>query len=150
MSNFPTPIRLTPDTTRLQNYIVVGATDQSANSEFVASFSNYGKRTVDLFAPGVQIYSTIPENGYASFDGTSMAAPVVSGVAALLMSYYPELSAIQIRNILNDSVVRFDGLNVTVPGVGKKAPFSSLSMSGGLINAARAVELAESLTLKSK
>jgi hypothetical protein len=66
------------------------------------------------------------------------------------MSYYPKLSATQVRNSLNDSVVRFDELAVTVPGIGNNAPFSSLSISGGLINAARAVELAESLTIKTK
>lgn len=150
VSNFPTPIRLEPDTTHLPNWITVGATGELANEDLVATFSNYGMRTVDLFAPGVQIYSTVPENGYEPFDGTSMASPVVSGVAALLMSYYPKLSPTQIRQILLDSVVEFDQLIVKVPGSDKKASFSNLSISGGLVNAARAVELAESLRIKSK
>ena len=148
--NYPTPIRLQPDTTHLLNYISVGATSELANADFVASFSNYGRRSVDLFAPGVQIYSTVPDNGYEPFDGTSMASPVVAGVAALIMSYYPDLSPIQVRQILLDSVMTYDELIVKVPGVEKTTNFSNLSISGGLINAARAVELAESLKIKSK
>jgi subtilisin family serine protease len=150
VANYPTPIRLAPDTTHLPNWIGVGASGSMASEELVASFSNYGKKSVDLFAPGVQIYSTVPDNEYEAMDGTSMAAPVVSGVAALLMSYYPKLSAVQIRNILNDATDKFPDLRVNVPGSDKKALFSDLSISGGLLNAAKAVQLAESLSIKTK
>ena len=150
VANFPTPIRVDRDTTHLTNYISVGATGELANEHLVASFSNYGKRSVDLFAPGVQVYSTVPDNAYEPLDGTSMASPVVAGVAALLLSYYPNLSPIQLRQILLDSVLTFDELDVKVPGIEKTALFSSLSISGGIVNAANAVQLAESLTIKSR
>src|SRR5690606_13830416 len=81
-------------------WLDVGASSLSVDEQLAASFSNYGLRSVDLFAPGVNMYSTVPGNGYDHADGTSAAAPVVSGVAALIMSYYPELTARQVRDIL--------------------------------------------------
>src|SRR5690606_13082007 len=75
------------------NWLEVGASGWNEGEGMAGSFSNYGQEAVDLFAPGVDIYSTVPENGYDEFSGTSMAAPAVSGVAALLMAYYPELKA---------------------------------------------------------
>ena len=71
-------------------WIEVGASGPSADQDFVADFSNFGKKTVDIFAPGVRINSTIPNNEYQINDGTSMAAPMVSGAAALVLSYYPD------------------------------------------------------------
>src|SRR5690606_27933961 len=76
-------------------YITVGASKWKNDKNLVAPFSNYGKRTVDVFAPGVNIYSTMPENEYKDQQGTSMAAPVVAGIAALIRSYYPSLTAVQ-------------------------------------------------------
>jgi len=85
------------------NVIVVGALDPSYGSKMVASFSNYGNRNVDVFAPGGQVYSTMPNNNYDFQGGTSMAAPAVAGVAALIRSYYPKLSASQVKNVLMQS-----------------------------------------------
>ncbi|HEY9259134.1 S8 family peptidase [Chitinophaga sp.] len=100
--NFPNPDYL--DGKSATNFITVGASSNGTGNDKVANFSNYGKKGVDLFAPGVQIYSTIPGgNKYGSASGTSMASPVVAGVAALVLSYYPELSAAQLKYVLEKS-----------------------------------------------
>src|SRR6202000_1647506 len=87
-------------------YIVVGASGLKNDSTLKAGFSNYGKTAVDVFAPGVQIYSSIPGSKYAYFDGTSMACPVVAGLAALIREYYPKLTAVQVKDIILKSVVK--------------------------------------------
>jgi len=138
--NFPSPIR--GDSVHLVNWLAVGASDYLDNEKLAGDFSNYGERTVDLFAPGVQIHSTIPNNEYTPFDGTSMAAPVVSGVAALLWSYYPSFSATQIREILMTSARKYTK-EVVLPGGEQTVPFASLSITGGIVDAAAAVKLAE-------
>ena len=126
------------------NWIEVGASSWKGEGDFVASFSNYGKRSVDVFAPGVDLYSTTPNQSYESLSGTSMAAPVVSGVAALLMSYYPDLSVEEIKEILLKSAVKLNKLKVNSPGdAAKQVKFSSLSRTGGVVNALEAVKLAE-------
>ncbi len=128
-----------------ENWIEVGASSWKNEADFVANFSNYGKQSVDVFAPGVDLYSTTPEQSYESLSGTSMAAPVVSGVAALLMSYYPELSAQDVKDIILKSAVKLKKLKVNSPGQeGKQVKFSSLSRTGGVVNALEAVRLAES------
>jgi subtilisin family serine protease len=102
---------------------------------------------VDIFAPGVSIYSTVPENGYTFFNGTSMAAPVVSGVAAMLMSYFPELDATEIKDIILKSSTPFGDQIVIKPGSGdEEVSFGSLSATGGVINAYQAVQEAVSRT----
>ncbi len=126
-----------------KNWIEVGASAWGSNEDFVGSFSNYGKNSVSLFAPGVQIYSTTPNNTYKNEDGTSMASPTTAGVAALLMSYFPELNAVQVKDILLKSTRKFDNLKVQKPGSKELVPFSDLSISGGLVNAYEAVKLAE-------
>lgn len=131
------------------NFLTVGATSVHYNEKLPASFSNYGKINVDIFAPGVQIYSTTPENGYAKFSGTSMAAPSVAGVAALVRSYYPKLSASQVKHILMNSGTPID-FEVIKPGsqsrdkpAGEKVPFSELSVSGRIVNAYNALKMAD-------
>ena len=118
------------------------------NYDLVASFSNYGKLNVDVFAPGLEIYSTYPNNEYESIQGTSMAAPAVAGVAALIRSYYPELSASQVKHILMNS-----GIKVTMPvkkpgGDGELVSFSELSVSGRIVNAYNALKMADSMVNK--
>lgn len=131
-----------------KNWLEIGASSWGANENFVGSFSNYGKKTVDLFAPGVQIYSTTPDNTYEDLQGTSMACPATSGVAAVLMSYFPDLTATQVKDILRQSTRKFDGLKVVKPGTKEEVPFDQLSMTGGMVNAYEAVRLA--MTMKSK
>ena len=135
---------------KAQNWIEVGASSWKENAELTAKFSNYGKKTVDVFAPGVEIYSTTPNQSYESLDGTSMAAPVVTGLAALLMSYYPDLSIVQIKDIILQSVITFDKLQVYQPGSMKLTDFSDLSSTGGIVNAYEAVKLAEAMSTGKK
>lgn len=131
------------------NVLTVGAMSANYDENLPASFSNYGKINVDVFAPGVQIYSTTPDGGYAKFSGTSMAAPSTAGVAALLRSYYPKLSASQVKHILMNSgtMINFD---VIKPGsrsrekpTGEKVSFSELSVSGRVVNAYNALKMAD-------
>ena len=131
------------------NVLTVGAMSANYDENLPASFSNYGKINVDVFAPGVQIYSTIPDGEYAKFSGTSMAAPSTAGVAALLRSYYPKLSASQVKHILMNSGTMID-LDVIKPGSrsrenpkGEKVSFSDLSVSGRVVNAYNALKMAD-------
>ena len=131
------------------NVLTVGAMSANYDENLPASFSNYGKINVDVFAPGVQIYSTIPDGEYAKFSGTSMAAPSTAGVAALLRSYYPKLSASQVKHILMNSGTMID-LDVIKPGSrsrenpkGEKVSFSELSVSGRVVNAYNALKMAD-------
>ena len=137
--NFPNPIYA--DThEKAATWIEVGASDKDGNP---ASFSNYGEKSVDLFSPGVSIYSSIPDTAYAFFDGTSMAAPAVSGVAAIIREYFPKLTAVQVKDILMRSVVKIKQ-RVPMPGNGdKKVKFTKLCVTGGIINAYKAVQLAK-------
>ena len=140
--NFPSRNYL--DGKAAKNWMEVGASAWGTDESFVASFSNYGKKYVDLFAPGVEIYSTTPENTYKNESGTSMACPSTVGVAALVMSYFPDLTPFQVLDILKKSTRKFDGLKVQKPG-GGKIDFSDLSNTGGLINAYEAVKMAMAL-----
>lgn len=132
------------------HWVEVGASSWGSEGNYVGSFSNYGKESVDVFAPGVAIYSLAPENEYQSAQGTSMASPVTAGVAAMLMSYFPDLKAEQVKDILMKSVRSMNGLQVNQPGSEEQVDFASLSVSGGIINAAEAVKMAESMSLKKK
>jgi len=125
-------------------WIEVGASGPNWGRDLKAAFSNYGKISVDVFAPGVQILSTVPGSKYQKYDGTSMAAPVVSGLAALLREYYPKLTAIQVKEIIMKSVVPFPH-HVFVMQHGRQMAieFSELSRSGGVVNAYQAVQMAE-------
>ena len=131
------------------SWIEVGASSWKGGSDLAATFSNYGGQQVDLFAPGVDILSTVPGGGYKRESGTSMAAPVVSGVAALLMSYYPQLTAADVKRIILESATRYTNLRVAQPGGAPGAalvPFSTLSATGAVLNAYEAVRMAEQLT----
>jgi subtilisin family serine protease len=125
-------------------WITVGASGYDDDSTLVASFSNYGKKSVDVFAPGVDIYSTVAGSKYAKESGTSMASPVVTGLAALIREYYPKLKAIEVKQIIMQSVVK-PGHTVLI-GQGDKqiaVHLSDISVSGGIVNAYQALQLAE-------
>jgi subtilisin family serine protease len=142
--DFPTPVYL-DGTGRARSWIEVGASSWKGGDSLAAPFSNWGTG-VDVFAPGVDILSTIPGGGYKRESGTSMAAPVVSGLAALLMAYYPELSAAAVKQIIVASATRYGAQQVVRPGSdGERVPFGSLSASGGIANAYNAVRMAEQL-----
>ncbi len=134
------PSRYYLDGREAKNWLEVGASAWEEEN-FVADFSNYGKKSVDLFAPGKEIFSTTPGSKYESLSGTSMACPAAAGVAAMLMSYFPDLTAAQIVDVLKKSTRKFDGLKVHKPG-GGSANFNDLSNTGGLVNAFDAVKMA--------
>lgn len=140
--NFPS--RIYADGKEAKNWMEVGASAWGTDDEFVGSFSNYGKNSVSLFAPGVDIYSTVPGNKYKDESGTSMASPSTAGVAAILMSYFPELTAEQVKSILMNSARKFDNLKVQKPN-GGQVNFNQLSISGGLVNAYEAVKMAQGM-----
>ncbi|MEO6696181.1 MAG: S8 family serine peptidase [Ignavibacteria bacterium] len=141
------------------NMIVVGANSwmkqwnqekdpENQNSKFdlVAPFSNYSKTVVDIFAPGVQINSTAPNGKYKRIGGTSMAAPVVAGIAAVLKAYYPQLTAGQLKEAIMSSARQYDGLKVKLKGKSSKELFSGLSKSGGVIDLINAFKKAREIS----
>jgi subtilisin family serine protease len=127
---------------RAANWIEVGASSWHSD-DLAADFSNYGRGKVDVFAPGVSILSTVTDAGIGRNDGTSMAAPVVTGVAATLMAYFPELTAVQVRQIILESAVRSTA-QTTRPGEGGgPVSFAELSDTGGIVNLYAAIQLAQ-------
>ncbi len=147
LEHYPSPVML--DGTNVGNFITVGATGNKDNKYLMGDFSNYGKKTVDLFAPGVNIYSFKPGNKYDISSGTSFSSPVVAGVASLVLSYYPELTAVQVREILIKSVVRFEKRKVYKDSTRKEyVYFKDLSSTGGIVNAYKALQLAEEYSKK--
>ncbi|GAA4799883.1 S8 family peptidase [Olivibacter ginsenosidimutans] len=131
-----------------ENWIEVGASNWKYDETLVAEFSNYGKRTVDVFAPGVAIHSTVPESKYKDEDGTSMAAPAVSGVAALIRSYYPKFTAAEVKKIILASVVKpSQKIKIVQDKAKKKVLLSDICITGGLVNAYNALQLAEKLAV---
>ncbi|MCK8492477.1 MULTISPECIES: S8 family peptidase [Spirosoma] len=138
-ANYPAPRFM--DGKEIPNVITVGASAETNNSELVASFSNYGKQTVDVFAPGKDIYSTVPGSKYENNSGTSMASPVVAGVAAVLKSYFPKLTYADIKRIIMQSATPYK-TKVRRPESTDTVEFSSLSKTGGVVNLYDAVKLA--------
>jgi len=126
------------------NFLKVGASEPRYGSTLVAGFSNYGENTVDVFAPGSDIYSTYPKNKYEFASGTSMASPVVAGVAALIFSQYPSLSAAQVKQILMSSGVEINK-KISLEN-GSIVHFSQLSKSGKIVNAYNALLMADKLS----
>jgi subtilisin family serine protease len=140
------PSAILADDSKVSNWITVGATSDILNKEFCGVFSNYGAENVDLFAPGVNIVSLAPDGKYEMGDGTSFSGPVVSGVAALVWSYYPELTAIQLKDILLESSTKYPKAKVYSPDTKsskrKKVQFATLSRTGGVVNAYNALQAA--------
>jgi subtilisin family serine protease len=141
--NYPT--RFYSDSTGLitgmaDNWIEVGASSWKNDESLVAEFSNFGKKNVDVFAPGVKINSTVSASVYADNDGTSMAAPMVSGLAALLRSYFPKLSALQVKTLILNSVYKVpQKVKVAEYGRTARVSFSDVCISAGVVNAYTAV-----------
>lgn len=129
------------------NFMDIGALSWKGDDKIAAPFSNYGRKTVDLFAPGVDIYSTVPEGKYKDASGTSMACPVVAGVAAVLKSYFPELTPEQIKKILMKSArLEYKNKKVIKPGTKDElVEFKDLSKTGGIVNLYEAVKMAQGM-----
>ena len=127
------------------NFITIGALNYKYGEEMVATFSNYGATSVDLFSPGVKIWSTTPLDTYEYLQGTSMASPNVAGVAAMIRSYYPKLSAKQVKQVLMDS-----GIHTSTPVIvgGEESniqPFDAISKSGNTANLYNALIMASKM-----
>ena len=131
------------------NVITIGAINQNYGDKMVADFSNFGATNVDVFAPGVKIYATIPENKYKYEQGTSMASPNAAGVAALIRSYYPSLKASQVKQIIMQSGTPID-LVVNVGENGETKKFSEACVSGKIVNAYNALKMAEEMSKELK
>ena len=122
------------------NFITVGASTINYNKNLIANFSNYGADNVDIFAPGYNVYSLLPENDYESLSGTSMAAPAVSGVASLILSYFPRLSAQKLKSIILESGIKVD---IKIDHDDKENIYlDSISRTGKIVNAYNALILA--------
>ena len=143
--SFPTPFY--KEGGRAVNWIEVGASSWRMRDSLVAGFSNYGKGFVDVFAPGDDIYSTVPGGKFKKESGTSMASPVVAGLSALLMSYYPTLTASDVKRIVLESSMKLTDQVVIRPGEGgMRVKFGELSTTGGIVNAYNAIKMAEQMT----
>jgi len=125
------------------NFITIGALNYEYGSQMVASFSNYGQKNVDVFAPGVKIYSTTPLNTYEFLQGTSMAAPATAGVAAVIRSYFPKLTAAQVKKVIMES--GNNSKSNVVLGDDTGSAFSKISKSGKMVNLYNAILMAQKL-----
>ncbi len=134
---------------KAKTWMEIGALSWKKGEDAPATFSNYGKENVDVFSPGVDIYSTVPQSDYDSYSGTSMASPATAGVAALLRSYFPSLTAVQIKEIIMASIVPMSG-SYKKPGADEKVPFSDLCVTGGVVSAYKAFQLAARTKGKKK
>jgi len=128
------------------SFISVGALAPKYGTNMVAGFSNYGKNNVDVFAPGAAIYSTTPENEYKTMGGTSMASPAVAGIAALIRSYYPKLSAGQVKGIIVASGLAVPAKVVVGGNADNVKTFNEISKSGKIANAYNSLVMAAQLS----
>jgi subtilisin family serine protease len=135
--NFPTSKYSFQDKP-LDHFVTIGASTKDKGAELVASFSNYGAIGVDVFAPGFEIYNAVPQSEYMNLQGTSMAAPMVAGAAAMLKSYYPELSMKEIKEVLYSTSVKYP----------KVEGFADKSVSGGVVNLYKAAKACKKLAKK--
>ncbi|MCD0474320.1 S8 family peptidase [Flavobacterium sp. EDS] len=135
------------------NLITIGAINKVYGEKVIAGFSNFGKINVDVFAPGEEIYATVPNNKYKYLQGTSMAAPNAAGVAALIRSYYPKLTAPQVKHILMNSGVLLPAMVILGENPNpeeKPVAVSSTesSKTGRMVNAYNALLMAEKMSKK--
>lgn len=123
--------------------LTIGASTRNHDGDIAAVFSNYGYDQVDIFAPGFEIYNTVPDNKYMKLQGTSMASPMVAGVAALIKGYFPSLTMLEVKEIILASGDDFGATLQKLPGSSEKVLFSTLSKTGKVVNVEKAVELAK-------
>lgn len=150
-SNYPNKFVKDKRTKKYGNWIEVGALSWKGGVDAPAVFSNYGKDNVDVFAPGVDIYATIPGSKYEALSGTSMASPVTAGVAALVWSYYPELSMKELRKCIVESTVKIhDYVNLPGSRGENQVEFKDLCNTSGVVNAYKALQMAEKIVAAKK
>jgi subtilisin family serine protease len=136
------PTRILSDASIAKNWLEIGASSSKSGSKLLADFSNYGAKTVDVFAPGVDIYSTVPDAKYEDASGTSMACPATAGVAALIRSYFPELSAEEVASVMMKTAEPYSK-TIKIPGKSKKdskGKMNQVCITGSFVNAANAIE----------
>jgi subtilisin family serine protease len=136
------PTRILSDASLAKNWLEIGASSSKSGSKLLADFSNYGAKSVDVFAPGVDIYSTVPDAKYEDASGTSMACPATAGVAALIRSYFPELSAEEVASVIMKTAEPYSK-TIKIPGKSKKdskGKMNQVCITGSFVNAANAVE----------
>lgn len=133
----------------LDHFLTIGASTRFAKEKLAADFSNYGKTKVDVFAPGYEIFNTVPQSAYKKLQGTSMAAPMVAGVAAMLKSYFPSLSMKEIKEVILKSAKPYKGTKQIKPGTEDLVDFATLSVTGSVVNVKNAVTMCMALE-KSK
>ncbi len=146
--NFPTSL-YSFQSQPLDHFLTIGASTKISKKQLAASFSNYGQTKVDVFAPGFEIYNSVPQSAYKKLQGTSMAAPMVAGVAAMLKSYFSALSMKEIKDIMLQSAKSYKGTLQYKPGSEELVDFSTLSTTGGVVNVKRAAKMCLALE-KSK
>jgi subtilisin family serine protease len=146
--NFPTSM-YSFQTAALAHFLTIGASTRFAKEELAAVFSNYGQTKVDVFAPGFEIYNTVPQSSYMKLQGTSMAAPMVAGVAAMLKSYFPTMTMAEIKDVMLKSSVSYKGKKHMKPGTEDLVDFASLSVTGAVVNVKNAVKMCKEIE-KSK
>ncbi|WP_338375691.1 S8 family serine peptidase [uncultured Flavobacterium sp.] len=132
------------------NFINVGGFSKRTNNFFLYKRSNYGKQNVDIFAPGEEIYVAIPDNQYKYDTGTSLAAPMVSGTAALIWLYYPNLTVQELKNIILESGVVIDKMVIKPGTKDELIHFSELCKTGKILNTYNAMKMAEKLSKNKK
>lgn len=142
--NFPTSM-YSFQTQKLDHFITIGASTRTKKDKLAASFSNWGQKGVDVFAPGHEIYNSVPQSDYMTLQGTSMACPMVSGVAAMLKSYFPTLSMKEIKDIILSSAKSYKGKQQYQPGTKEHVDFATLSVTGGVVNVKNAVKACKAL-----
>ncbi|OGX84411.1 peptidase S8 [Hymenobacter lapidarius] len=143
-SNYPASFYI--NKTAVPNLLTIGASGPRDNAQLTANFSNYSKKAVDVFAPGVAIFSTLPGSTFGNESGTSMASPVTAGVAAVLKAYFPKLTAADLKRIIMQSA-QVHRTKVQLPGSDKVVDFSTLSVTGGVVDMYEAVKLAQKMAL---
>jgi cell wall-associated protease len=131
--------------TDADNVIDVGSSGPRPDTTLAADFTNYGKKNVDVFAPGVKVTSIDEDAEFLTADGTSFSAPIVTGIAALVLEYYPNLSAAQLKEVIMRSATPLNGTMVNKPGTHQKVDFATLCKTGGIVNAYNALEIASKM-----
>jgi cell wall-associated protease len=133
------------DGTTSDNLISVDASAWKKDTVLAASFTNYGIKNTDIFAPGVKVTSIDEDSEFNTADGTSFASPITAGVAALILEYYPKLTAAQVKEAILASATPLKGLMVFKPGTHDLVDFTTLSKTGGVVNAYKALEYASKM-----